>query len=382
MIAILFYFYTNLKSTQQEVKWQKTFGDSKNEEGWYVNSTYDGGCIVLGVSGYKEPYGTIYQDIYLIKIDENGNKEWDRTYNGSSYEYGKAIIETKDGYIIAGTSNLGGLTEFDYDAWLIKIDFNGNEIWNKTYGEVNQEDGANSIIETENENYIITGYTYSYVNRDEDLWVFKINKTGTVIWNNTFGGVGFDEGRSIVETDDGYVIAGRKFSDAWLLKVNKIGDQMWNTTFDGFGYDDLFNQIIQSDNGFIMVGNTLNKTKNELYDEYYSDGYIVITDENGSGFERIIKEKQETGVSSVEKTDDGYLVTGYIGPYGSGEGDILLEKIDDSGNRIWMKTYGGKYSDAGIWIDRGLENNYFITGYEDLKGTGSTDVWIMKIQIN
>jgi len=308
LITILLYFYTNPKSTQPEIKWKKTFGDNKSEEGWYVKSTYDGGCIVLGASGYKESYGTVYQDMHIIKIDENGNKEWEKYYGGNSYEYGKAIIETNDGYIIAGTSNSGGLTEFDYNAWLIKIDFNGNEIWNRTYGEINHQDGANSIIETENENYIITGYTYSYVNRDEDLWVFKINKTGTVIWSNTFGGNGFDEGRSIVEVDDGYVIAGRKSSDAWLLKVNKMGDQMWNTTFDGFGYDDLFNQIIQSDDGFIMVGNTLNKTGNGLYNKppFYADGYIVITDENGSGlFERIIEEKQETGVSSVEKTDEG-----------------------------------------------------------------------------
>jgi len=395
LIALLLYFYTNSKSTQPEIKWSKTFGDNTNEEGWYVKSTDDGGCVVLGIIVYNDSYETKNQDIYLIKIDGNGNKEWERNYGGNGDDYGKAIIETNDGYIIAGTSNSGGLTEFDYNAWLIKTDSNGNEgpgypgTWNKTYGGV-YKDGANSIIETKNENYIVTGFTYPHDNKDGNLWVFKINKTGEVIWNKTFGGVRFDEGRSLVETDDGYVIAGQtysyskedNYSDAWLFKVNKTGYPMWNTTFDGFGYDDLFNQIIQSDDGFIMVGNVQNKTENELYDEY-SDGYIVITDENGnSSFERIIEEDQETGISSVEKTDDSYLVTGYIGPFGTGEGDILVEKIDNSSNRVWMKTYGGDYSDAGIWIDGGSENNYFITGYEDLEGTGSTDVWVMKIQIN
>ena len=384
-IVVSFYFFTSSETKPSEIKWSKTFGGIGDNEGYFVLSTNDGGCIVLGYT--KTEYNE-FTDIYLIKIDENGDKEWDKTYGGDGSEYGKAMLKLDNGYVIAGTSNSEGFGEFDYNAWLIKIDLSGNILWNKTYGGI-YEDSANSIVETQNGDYIITGSKYSYSSRDLDLWVFKVNKTGDTIWSKTFGGTGFDEGRSIVQADDGYVITGETnsysknddYSDAWLLKVNTTGDHVWNKTFDGLGFNDLFNQIIETDSGFIIVGHTQNITLT-FWAEYYSNGYIVITDENGETLsERIFEDDEETGISSVEKADDGYIVTGYIGPYGTGEGDIIVEKIDNIGNRIWLKNYGGDYSDAGVWIDRGTGNNYFVTGYQDFQGTGFKDLWLAKLEL-
>ena len=389
LIVILFYFFilpgSEITDSDSEIKWSKTLGGSENEEGYYVLSTGDG-CIVLG---YTESYENQGLDIYLIKINENGAVEWEKNYGGIGDDYGKAIIQVDDGYIIVGTSNSTGVTSFDYNALLIKIDHSGIVLWNKTYGGV-YEDSANSILETESEDYIITGSTYSIISRDMDLWVFKINKTGNVTMNKIFEGDGFDEGRCIIETNDGFLIAGEvnsyskneDYSDAWIFKINKTGHHMWNKTFDGFGYNDLFNQIISTNDGFIAVGHTQNITKNGLYDEYYSNGFIVITDENGEILsQRILEEDEETGISSVEKADDGYIVIGYIGPYGTGEGNITVEKIDNLGNRIWLKTYGGDYSDAGVWIDRETGNNYFVTGYQDVQGNGLKDLWIAKLEL-
>lgn len=385
LIVVFFYFFTSSETKPSEIKWSKTFGGIGDDEGYFVLSTNDGGCIVLGYT--KTEYNE-FTDIYLIKIDENGDKEWDKTYGGDGSEYGKAMLKLDNGYVIAGTSNSEGFGEFDYNAWLIKIDLSGNILWNKTYGGI-YEDSANSIVETQNGDYIITGSKYSYSSRDLDLWVFKVNKTGDTIWSKTFGGTGFDEGRSIVQADDGYVITGETnsysknddYSDAWLLKVNTTGDHVWNKTFDGLGFNDLFNQIIETDSGFIIVGHTQNITLT-FWAEYYSNGYIVITDENGETLsERIFEDDEETGISSVEKADDGYIVTGYIGPYGTGEGDIIVEKIDNIGNRIWLKNYGGDYSDAGVWIDRGTGNNYFVTGYQDFQGTGFKDLWLAKLEL-
>jgi hypothetical protein len=383
---ILSYYYIFSKPTQLEIIWSKTYGKDKNEEGYYILSIEDEGCIVLG---YTNSYSTKSQDILVMKIDKDGNKEWEKNYGGHGYEYGKAIIKVDDGYIIVGTSNSYGQFFYDYNAWLIKIDFTGNILWNKTYGE-SEEDGINTLVQTKEGDYVVAGYTYSYSENDGDLWIFKVNETGDLIWTSIFGGSDFDDGRAIVETNDGFVIAGETnsyskndgYSDAWLLKIDKTGNHIWNHTYDGFDYNDLFNQIIPSDNGFIMVGNSLNKIESQLYDEYYSNGFIVLTDDSGNLiYERILEEENETGISSIVKTEDGYLITGYIGEYGTGEGDILLEEIDKSINRKWMKVYGGDYGDAGIWTARGVENNYFITGYKDVEGTGFTDLWVMKLQL-
>jgi len=384
IILILFTFYIlttpDNKPSESEVVWSKTFGGNNNEEGYYVLSTDDNGCITLG---YTQSYSNNLSDIYLVKIDKDGNKEWEKNYGGSKEDYGKSLIQTDDGYIIAGTSDS---TSEDYNAWLIKIDSNGNMIWNKTQGGI-REDKANSITETSDGGYIVTGSTYSYGAKSADLWVFKINNTGSLVWTKIYGGEEYDEGRSIAETDEGYVIAGETESypkdtdnsNAWLLKIDKTGKHIWNKTFDGFGYNDLFNHIINTDDGFIAVGHARNKDENGIYDEY-SIGYIVLTDENGELIsERTLDDNEETGISSVAEADDGYIVTGYIGPYGTGEGDITVEKIDTLGNRVWLKKYGGNYSDSGVWIDRGTGSNYFVTGYQEVGGTGFIDLWLLKL---
>ena len=383
LFILIFLSIDNTDLNLPKTKWFKMFKNDKNEEGYYVASTRDGGCIVLG---YTESTYDENQDIYLIKIDKNGTKEWDITYGQNGSDFGKAIVELDDGYMIAGSSNSQGKEEYDYNAWIIRTDIYGKMIWNNTYGGI-FEDGSNSIVKTKENNFVITGYTYSNKNKNIDLWIFKINETGNLIWSKTFGGKGYDEGRSVIETNDGYIIAGEtntysnneEYSDAWLLKVNKTGNQMWNYTF-GRQYNDLFNQIIKSDNRFFMVGHVQNKIENEIYDEYYSKGYIVITDENGKIlYERIIEEGKETSLSSVEKIDNGFLTTGYIGPYGAGEGKILVERIDNLGNRVWLKIYQGKNGDAGIWIDKGINNNYFVTGYITDKNSNFKDLLIMKI---
>jgi hypothetical protein len=377
--------FSSSEIIESEVKWSKTFGGSGNEEGYYILST-DAGCIALGYTGSYESKGL---DIYLVKINEDGIVEWEQNYGGIGDDYGKAIIMVNDGYIIAGTSNSTGVTDYDYNAWLLKVDFNGDILWNQSYGGI-YEDGANSIVESQDGNYTVTGFTYSYDSIGSDMWIFKVNKTGEIIWNKIYGGEGFDEGRSIVETNDGYVIAGetsfysksQDYTDAWLLKVDTAGNHVWNKTFDGAGYDDLFNHIIETDSGFISVGHARDRAQT-LAGEYYSKGYIVITNENGQILaERVMEEERETGISSIAKTDGGYIVTGYIGQYGAGDGNITVEKIENkNGERVWLKEYGGDYSDAGVWIDRGSGDNYFVTGYQDLQGDGLKDLWIAKLEL-
>ncbi len=380
LLILALFFVINLEQKTYEQIWLKSFGSEKSDEGYYIISTGDGGCLALGYtttnSGDK--------DIYLIKTDENGNKKWEKNYGSSGHEYGKAIIKVDDGYVIAGNSNSTGSVEYDYDAWLMKIDFNGTEMWNYTYGGNGVEE-VNSLLENSNENYILTGSASSYGNPEGDLWILEVENTGkNIIWNKTYGGNSFDEGRSIIETDNGYVVAGQtksytanKYSDAWLLKIDKTGNHMWNYTY-GSDYNDLFNQLLQSDDGFIMIGHTLEKTQSN---EDKWNGYIVNTDTNGiEKWTRTINEKKDTGISCIQETNSGYILLGYTGKYG--EDDVLIEKTDKQGNRVWMETMDGDYSDAGIWIDKGLNDNYFVTGYTDPKGTGFTDLWVMKLLIN
>lgn len=380
LLACLLYILTSYKSEQKNNEWSKTYDLNKHEEGYFVLSENNGGCIVLGIS---KSYDKEDQDIYLLKLDQYGNKIKEKKYGGNGRDYGKQIIDVNDGLVIVGTSNSTGVTEFDHDIWLLKLDYNFSVIWNYTYGESGIEE-ANSILQNRDGNFVITGLTNSQGIHGINLWILEIDNNGEkILWNRTYGNNGFDEGRSIVETNDGYVIAGRtksysddsRYSDAWILKINKTGHHVWNYTY-GFEFNNLFNQIISLDDGFIMVGHTSEINEN---DEEKWNGYIIKTDEIGvETWSRKINEDLDTGISSIVELDDGFIIVGYIGPCGSD--NCYIEKIDSQGDRIWVQIIGDVFSDAGVWIDLNNNDYFFVTGYKDSNGLNNFDVWVLKLK--
>ncbi len=214
-----------LKKIRYLVKvWDRTFGNSKQERANAIIETKDGGYLV---AGFTESYGNGWEDIWLIKIDKNGNKVWDKTFGGSSSDEAKAIIETRDGgYLVAGFTESYG-NGWD-DIWLIKIDKNGNKIWDKTFGG-SDNDRASAIIETRDRGYLLAGFTRSYGNGWDDIWLIKIDKNGNKLWDKTFGGSKHDIANAIIETrDGGYLVAG--FTDSygngeenvWIIKLKPI----------------------------------------------------------------------------------------------------------------------------------------------------------------
>ena len=173
------------------IDWEKTFGGNQQDQGWFVSSTSDGGCIL---TGYTESYGKGNKDIWVIKVDENGDEQWNETYGLEGEETAKIIKQTPDsGYMIAGTSASFSNGGYNKDIWLIKVDGNGDEQWNKTYGGLRTEE-ANSILSTSDNGYLIVGSTSSFgsYKYDTDLWLIKVNQTGEEQWNYTIGGKGYD----------------------------------------------------------------------------------------------------------------------------------------------------------------------------------------------
>ena len=303
------------------------------------------------------------------------------TYGGPGWDEGKAIEQLQDGsYVIVGrTSSFGhGKT----DIWLIKVNQTGHEEWNKTYGGPLWDEGS-SIKKTDDGGYIIVGDTTSYGSGEYDIWLIKVNQTGHEEWNMTYGGSEDEGGRSVEKTNDGgYAIAGETKSygsgeyDIWLIKVNQTGHEEWNKTYGGIE-DEHSNEIIQADDGgFIIVGHKIMKDPVKL------NGFVVKTDSKGvKQWEKIIPMSKSAGTSSIDTTNEGYIAAGYVGEYGA-EQDLLLVKIDLSGNIVWNCSIGGEeYRDAGVWIHRYNNEQYFIAGYSDINETGKNDVWILKMEI-
>jgi hypothetical protein len=258
-------------------EWSKTFGGTNFDSGESVQQTTDEGYIIIGRT---ESYGGGMSDVWLIKTDANGNKEWDRTFGGGHYDYGWSGEQTTDGgYIITGLTESYG-AHGDY--WIIKTDDNGYKIWDETFGTA-AYDSAHSVRQTTDEGYIIAGFSNSYGAGWYDIWLIKMDCNGTKEWDKTFGGTSGDTCGSVMQTiDGGYIISGGTYSygignsDAWLIKADINGNEEWNKTFGGAYFD-------------------------------YAE-------------------------SVQQTTDGGYIITGRTDSYGSGDSDLWLIRIDTENN--------------------------------------------------
>jgi hypothetical protein len=201
--------------------WDKTFGGGFDDYGNSARQTNDGGFIF---TGRTDSYGAGAADGWLIRTDDNGNILWDKTFGGSSFDTGYSLQITSDnGFIISGrtqSNTIGGS-----DVWLIKTDANGNKIWEKTFGGYSYNYGTCVQLSADN-GYIIAGHTRSNYTGKFDVWIIKTDINGDSLWTKIFGGVGDDYGNSVQQTSDGgYIIAGYTNSfgdgnnDVWLLKL-------------------------------------------------------------------------------------------------------------------------------------------------------------------
>ena len=267
-----------LKTNQSgHVEWFNRYGSNEDQEGHYILSLTNGGYIICGQSIDEN---TGFNMLYLLKIDSDGSEVWEQTFGGNREDHGYSIIESNDGsFLITGmTENSGDMSG---DAWLLKVDLDGNEIWQHTYGGTGV-DLSRSLVNT-GDGYIMVGNTSSYGSGNNDVFVIKVNLEGTQEWSNTYGGGGTDIGRAIIKTNDGsFVIAGYTDSfgensgfNVWLLKIDSLGNLLWDKTFGGDGNDRALSVNQSLDGGLVLTGfsNSIDSA---------SDILIIKTDDKGN----------------------------------------------------------------------------------------------------
>lgn len=364
-------------SVQPEEVWNKTYGGSDIDWGATVEAADDGGYIIVGIT---KSYGIGDGDAWLVKTDAEGNEQWNKTFGGVKDDGGYSIQDTIDGgYIITGYTESYG--SGNADVWLIKTDSEGEEEWSRVFGGQNRDMGM-AIQETKDNGYIITGYTYSYGSGLCDVWLIKTDAGGNEQWNKTFGGLGVDLGNTIQEADDcGYLIAGRTesygsgSSDAWLIKTDSYGNEVWNRTYGGSEWDS--SNFVQrtNDGGYIIVGNT------QSYGVGAQDIWLIKVD--SSGTEQWNKtfggSFNEWGFSVRQTEDSGFMIVGNTESYGSGNCDAWLIKTDSEGNEVWERTFGGKGTDGGHSAQETIDG-YIILGSTNSYKLSGSDTWLIKLR--
>ena len=183
--------------------WEKTFGGIRDDRGHSVQQTSDGGFILLG---WTESFDAREADVWLIKTDASGNIEWDRTFGGSDRDKGSSVQQTSDGgFILVGDTRSFGAGWSD--VWLIKTDADGNKLWDRTFGGSSYDYGS-SVQQTSDGGFILVG-TRSFGAGWGDVWLIKTDAKGNKQWDRTFGGSNVDSGWSVQQTSDGgFIIVG------------------------------------------------------------------------------------------------------------------------------------------------------------------------------
>lgn len=377
-VTLILLFGTISSSTvksadRPKVEWEKTFGGDDKESAYQIIQTDDGGYLVIGDT---ESYGAGKEDFWILKLSAKGSVEWNKTFGEEGYEVPDYAIQTIDGgYAVVGhtTSYSDGLK----DGWIVKIDSDGDLEWDKHYGGANNE-VFHFIDQTKNGDYIVLGYTSSFGDQD-NMWYLKLDKNGEIDQNKTFGRE-FDGFNDATKTkDDGYVLTGwyKKEGDdtynSYLIKIDISGEVEWTKIYSDSS-DYLATSVIQtSDNGYAIAG----RVKSSENDE---DSFMLMkTDDSGKKkWTRSLGGDKTDKAWDLIQTDDGdYVIVGMTYSFDADPyTDLLLIKTDSSGQEIWNQTFGGEKGDCGYSIIETDDGNLMTAG----RTRYNSDCYILKFK--
>lgn len=330
------------------MQWQKTFGGPYDDEAFGIIQARDGNYVI---AGYTRSSGSGDADVYLIKVDDNGNALWEKTYGGQADDFGYALLESPDGgYVIAGSTRSSG--NGGSDAYLIKTDANGALQWQKTYGGTG-DDQVNSINATADGGYVISGWTRSYWSNME-IFLVKTDASGNLQWQNYYPWSTRSNvtlAYSAMQLEDGsYIVNGVHFDDSGdqsvrLLSVNPDGSRrnlttidqntgststLYNDSYFKFQYKSLFarSMIIANDGNYVIAGTGINDStgNSEIYVFEMTRKYDITWN---IPWAKKISLSANDSVQSIRQTPDGgYILTGRTYD-GNGHSKALLQKLGD-----------------------------------------------------
>jgi len=401
------------------IQWQKAMGGSAYDVAYDVAPARDGGYIMVGyttsddgdVSGGKGSY-----DYWIVKVNSSGTIQWQKTYGGSIDEYATSVQQTADGgYIVTGHTRSydGDVTGYrnSYDYWVIKLNGNGDLQWQRALGG-NSSDVSYAIQQAADGGYIVAGFSYSTDgdvtgnHGNSDYWVVKLSGTGAIQWQRTLGGSAEDRAFSIQQTTDGgYIVAGSSRSndgdvtgnhgdmDFWVVKLSGSGALQWQKSLGGAG-GETANAVRQTaDGGYIVAGYT-ESTGGDVTGNHGNSDYWVVKLSNSGGvqWQKTYGGRGADVARSIQQTtDNGYIVAGYTN---SDNGDITnpkgnldywMVKINIGGTLQWQKSMGGHLTDDPIAVEPTADGGYIVAGMTESPGgdvTGSHgwwEAWLVKL---
>ncbi|PQB05634.1 hypothetical protein [Aureitalea marina] len=365
-----------------------TLGGSGEDEAVDLATTSDGGIVVAGNTNSTD--GDLSgrtgndRDYWVIKLNVSGEIVWSKTYGGQQDDRLASISATLDGgFVLSGYSrssdgDVSGNEGF-HDFWILKIDANGNPQWDQNFGYTGS-DQAFQVIQTSDGGYMAAGFLDVDASDGEgndnravqhgvgDYWIVKMDSQGEWIWRRYFGGTNNDRARDILQLQDGsFLVIGSSESDdfditddkgsydMWVVKVSPVGDKIWTRSFGGSQIDMGYTAIEHQNGEITLVGDSRSSDGDLQSNMGNADAWLVRIDSNGD-----ILDQQSYGgeqfdtFNSVYPFEEDKLLlcgstrstTGDISQ-NSGENDSWIAIIDSQGQQEFSLTVGGSDFDFG-----------------------------------
>lgn len=402
--------------------WSKTVGGSDEDHVKSAIPSIDGGFFTIGYTksndGDISQKANMMEDVWLCKYNADGEIVWSKTYGGSMDEYGYSMLENLDGtLVVAGysmssngdvPSNLGM-----HDFYIFKTDAHGELIWNKSYG-FTSHDHAHKIIKTDDGGYFVAGFIdYSGVAKGVstlhgvgEFYGLKLDANGNKLWDGYFGGTQNDRVFDVAEAlDGGLVMVGYSESedfditdskgsyDFWVVKLSKVGNVVWKKSFGGSGIDQAYGIAKTNQNTFIITGVSNSDDLDIRQNLGSSDVWVIhINDDGNLIWSKNYGGSQFDSSNSIQKLKSGhFLISGHtrsndgLFTENKGENDFFGLIINENGDVIWQHTFGGSAIDVGVQAIELQNRSIVLVGdtqssdFDAEDAKGMTDVLIVKV---
>lgn len=307
---------------------------------------------------------------------------WEKTYTHKKAQKAHDLIQTSDGNFVMAGAMAGHADE--YDLWLAKVNKEGSLLWEKRHGKKGEE-AANAILETKDGGLVVVGYQANFWLETTQLWLIKTDASGNLLWEKNYQmGVTDNRGMDIIATSDGgFAITGattpngKLLADVWLIKTDESGNLQWQQNFDGGSRDEGY-ALVETTNGDFVIGGLTTSPVSGM------DAVCLIR-ANARG-EHIWNKNFHAFQSSaamdlVATPDRGFALVGWAHNTQK-YFDVLLLKTDVNGELQWQKNYGGIGGESAYSLLAHPNGNFTVGAFTSSKGSGEKDIWLLEFGKN
>ncbi|MDD2472928.1 MULTISPECIES: SdrD B-like domain-containing protein [unclassified Methanoculleus] len=371
--------------------WNQTYGGPGTGEAAYAVVSDPGGAGFF-LAGERTLSREGMTGALVIRLTPEGTEEWNRTYGGKGVGSARSVTGTSDGNLlfVGSLVSVANETRADAEAWVVKIDPSGNELWNRTYGGPDENVSANAVTLTDDGGYVFVGSTAPRKESRSAARVVRLNESGSEVWNRTFDGARNTTANAVALLPGGGIVvagstepSGTGMADVWAVRLNESGKEVWNRTFGSPDDDAALSVIATSDGNLLVAGRFTERPDNTTVD---TDALLVKLNPDGEILWNWVYGDfgaNESAAAVIETADGGYLFSGETGFLDVNDTDAWLVATDAEGAVAWSRTFGGENpGDRAVSVVEVVPDEQVFAGTFNATERGggvNTDTWAVRL---